>query len=142
MTLKQSLVYKEQILNIENIHKNLEIIDLANSITCRNLYQTNFIHFLSKGRTPSLPWHRDTHKTFGKISGSTPSATKIAIYSSKVTNKTAPMELIPGSHRFDFQNRFIDRIQPYFTFNKLSVLANPGDIIIFDSAILQKSSLS
>ena len=48
------------------------------------------------------------------------------------------MELIPGSHRFDFQNRFIDRIQPYFTFNKLSVLANPGDIIIFDSAILHR----
>ena len=55
LRLLNSLWFPKNNPNIENILKNLEIIDLANSITCRNLYQTNFIHFLSKGRTPSLP---------------------------------------------------------------------------------------
>ena len=48
------------------------------------------------------------------------------------------MELIPGSHRFDFQNRFVDRIQPFFSFNKFSLRANPGDILIFDSSIIHR----
>ena len=141
-TLNQSLVPKEKLNYIGNIIYQLGIIDLANLITCRDLYQTNFMHFLSKGQTPSLPWHRDTYKTFRKTVGSVPSATKIAIYSSVVTPKTAPMQLIAGSHRFDFRNRFIDRIQPYVTFNKFSVIANPGDIIIFDSSLLHRRAAS
>ena len=101
--------------DLNNVLKNLNILDLTKTITCRDLYQTNFIHFLTKGKTPSLPWHRDTYKTFRKTVGSVPSATKIAIYSSVVTPRTAPMQLIAGSHRFDFRNRFFDRIHPYLT---------------------------
>ena len=142
MTLKQSLLHQEQLFDLNNVLKNLNILDLTNAITCRDLYQSNFIHFLTTGKTPSLPWHRDTYKTFRKTVGSVPSATKIAIYSSVVTPKTAPMQLIAGSHRFDFRNRFIDRIQPYVTFNKFSVIANPGDIIIFDSSLLHRRAAS
>lgn len=142
MTLKQSLLHQEQLFDLNNVLKNLNILDLTNAITCRDLYQTNFIHFLTTGKTPSLPWHRDTYKNFRKTVGSVPSATKIAIYSSVVTPKTAPMQLIAGSHRFDFRNRFIDRIQPYVTFNKFSVIANPGDIIIFDSSLLHRRAAS
>tara|TARA_A100001035_G_C27706712_1_gene465170 strand:- start:6 stop:653 length:648 start_codon:yes stop_codon:yes gene_type:complete len=142
MTLKQSLLHQEQLFDLNNVLKNLNILDLTNTITCRDLYQTNFIHFLTKGKTPSLPWHRDTYKAFRKTVGSVPSATKIAIYSSVVTPRTAPMQLIAGSHRFDFRNRFFDRIHPYLTFNKFSVVANPGDIIIFDSSILHRRAAS
>ncbi len=137
LTLKQDLLPKEKKFYLENILYDLGIVELANSITCRNLQQTNFIHFLSNTKIPSLPWHRDTYKTFGKVTGAVPSATKIAIYSSNVTKYSAPMELIPGSHRFDCQNRFIDRVQPFF-FNKYVMKANKGDLIIFDSSILHR----
>ena len=121
--------------------QDIGLLDLAENITLRNLQMTNFIHFLSFGDMPSIPWHRETFRTFGKTSGYVPAPIKIAIYTSKVNFNSAPMEIIPGSHRMDFQNRFFDKIQPYFYLNKYVVNANPGDVLIFDSSLLQKGIL-
>jgi hypothetical protein len=100
-------------------------------------YLSNYKHYLNKGSSAQLGWHRDTYshkKNF--VIGTLPSQYKLAIYSSSADKNNACMQILSGTHKIDFNNKYIDKLLALIRWRRVFVDIEEGDAIIFESNIL------
>lgn len=134
-TLKHEVIYKEDFF-VDFLFES-GLLKLVENYVGHKLFLTNFKHYLSQGKAPSLRWHRDTYFKNGNSIGLIPAPYKIIIYSSKTNKNHAATEVIKGTHRIDFNKTWVDLLIPILFRNRHSVIdARPGDVLLFQSNIL------
>ena len=100
-------------------------------------YLSNFKHYLNKGPSEELGWHRDTYSYSKDTSiGIVPSQYKLAIYSSAADKNNACMQILSGTHKLDFNSKYIDKFLALIKWRRIFVNVEEGDAIIFDSSLL------
>ena len=134
-TLKPGIQQKNKEFFLDNL-LNSNIYELSCLITGQKLFLTNFKHFLTKGLTPQLGWHRDTYFRKKKFHGLIPTAYKLAIYASDVIEKDGCTAFIKGSHRLDFNSKFFDYYLTFFTNRTQKINVEKGDALLFNVNIL------
>jgi hypothetical protein len=134
-TLKASVQQKYKKLFIDILFKS-NIYELSCFITGQKLYLTNFKHYLTRGKTKELGWHRDTYFRDNKFHGMLPSGYKLAIYGSDVLNHDGCTAFVKGSHRIDFNNNFFDIFLSRMTKRVEKITLNKGDSVLFNVNLL------
>lgn len=100
-------------------------------------YLSNYKHYLNKGASAELGWHRDTYSYKKNTSvGILPSQYKLAIYSSAADKDNACMQILSGTHKLDFNSKYVDKFLALVKWRRIFINAEEGDAIIFDSSIL------
>ena len=138
---KGASTLRHEVLNSEDFFVDflfdsglMEIVELYVGY---KLFLTNYKHYLTRKKAPSLGWHRDTYFKNGISVGLIPAAFKLIIYSSKSDKANAATELIDGTHRIDIHNTWLDFFMPILFRNRHSVVnARPGDVLLFQTNIL------
>jgi len=134
-TLKHKVLYKEDFF-VDFLFDS-GLMKLVELYVGHKLYLTNYKHYLSQGKAPSLRWHRDSYFKKGRSVGLMPAPFKLIIYSSKTDKNNAATEVIDGTHRIDVLNPWVDLLMPILFRNRHSVIdARPGDVLLFQSNIL------
>tara|TARA_B100000401_G_C52794732_1_gene715274 strand:- start:257 stop:994 length:738 start_codon:yes stop_codon:yes gene_type:complete len=134
-TLKAAVQQQNKEFFLDNLF-NSKIYELSCLITGQKLYLTNFKHFLTKGLTPALGWHRDTYFRKNKFHGLIPTAYKLAIYATDVMDEDGCTAFIRGSHRLDFNSNLFDRYLTFFTNRTQKIDVKKGDAILFNVNVL------
>ena len=134
-TLKASVQQEYKELFIDILFKS-NIYELSCFITGQKLYLTNFKHYLTRGKTNELGWHRDTYFRNNKFHGMLPSGYKLAIYGSDVVNHDGCTAFVRGSHRIDFNNKFFDIFLSRMTKRVEKLTLNKGDAVLFNVNLL------
>ena len=134
-TLKASVQQECKELFIDILFKS-NIYELSCFITGQKLYLTNFKHYLTRGKTNELGWHRDTYFRNNKFHGMLPSGYKLAIYGSDVVNHDGCTAFVRGSHRIDFNNKFFDFFLSRMTKRVEKLTLNKGDAVLFNVNLL------
>ena len=134
-TLKHEELYKEDFF-VDFLFDS-GLMNLVELYVGHKLFLTNFKHYLSRGKAPSLRWHRDSYFKKGGSVGLMPAPFKLIIYSSQTDINNAATEVIDGTHRIDLQKPWIDQLMPILLRNRHSIVnARPGDVLLFQSNIL------
>jgi hypothetical protein len=89
----------------------------------------------TKNSRSYMNWHRDTSYYGGKPYGRTPPLYKMIIFPQLTDSVTEQIKLASGSHLRFFQNKYIDRLQVYFS-SSTSVLSSNSEAVFFNSAML------
>ena len=130
-TLKQKLQEVNKELFLDNLF-NSNLYNICCNVTGQKLYLTNFKHYLTKGITPELGWHRDTYYRNEKYHGLIPTGYKLAIYVSDVQEDDGCTAFVKGSHRIDFNNRYFDFFLTHFSNKIHKVKLKKGDAVLFN----------
>ena len=120
---------------IKNFFRHFILSNIFEScclIAGQQLYLTNFKHYLTKGKTPALGWHRDTYYRKNKFTGLIPTGYKLAIYTKNVTETDGCTAFVKGSHRIDFNNKYFDYFLTYFSNKIRKVELDKGDAVLFN----------
>ena len=134
-TLKHEVLYREDFF--VNFLFDSGLMELVELYVGHKLHLTNYKHYLSSGKAPSLRWHRDSYFKKGSSVGLMPAPFKLIIYSSKTDKNNAATEVIDGTHRIDVHKPWVDLLMPILFRNRHSVVnARPGDVLLFQSNIL------
>lgn len=115
-SLKQELIQKYDVFS--KLSSNEVMLNIIESITGRKLKISCFMHMLTKGKTNSLRWHRDSYFRNKNFVGPMPTVLKLMLINTAVNKSGGPFEVISGSHAFDINNNFVDKIIPYVFFKK------------------------
>jgi ectoine hydroxylase-related dioxygenase (phytanoyl-CoA dioxygenase family) len=134
-TLKHKVLYKEDFF-VDFLFDS-GLMKLVELYVGHNLFLTNLKHYLSRGKAPSLKWHRDSYFKKGSPVGLMPAPYKIIVYSSNTDKNNAATEVIEGTHRIDLLNPWVDLLMPILFRNRHSVVnARSGDVLLFQANIL------
>ncbi len=134
-TLKHNVLYKEDFF-VDFLFDS-GLLELVELYVGHKLFLTNYKHYLSRGKAPSLRWHRDSYFKKGSSVGLIPAPYKLIVYSSKTDKNNAATEVIDGTHRIDVHKPWVDLLMPILFRNRHSVVnARPGDVLLFQSNIL------
>lgn len=135
LTLKPNIQQNNKEIFINTLF-NTNIYELSCFITGQKLYLTNFKHYLTKGKTPALGWHRDTYFRDNKFHGLLPTGYKLAIYGNDISDQDGCTAFIKGSHRIDFNNKYFDYLLSNFTNKVHKIIINKGDAVLFNVNLL------
>jgi len=133
-TLKQESIQQDAFF-VEFLFSS-GLVQKISKITGCHLFLSNYKHYVTKEKTPKLGWHRDTYVRNGIRIGPIPSPYKLIVYSSDADKKNACTQVLAGSHRFDLNNRFFDRLLVIMGFRKKDVVVRAGDALFFDAALI------
>ena len=101
------------------------------------------MQMLTIGKTNCLDWHRDTYSRGSKFIGPIPPVIKIMFYNQEVYLKDGPFQVISGSHKFDLNNKFIDKLLPIFKSQDIKTFTNKTNkFIIFNVSLLHRRFFS
>ena len=75
------------------------------------------MHILTKGKTNSLRWNRDSYLRNKNFVVTMPIVLKLMLINARVNKSDGLLEIISGSHASDINNVF-DKIIPSFFFKK------------------------
>ena len=133
-TLKLPILYQQNFI-VDYLFES-GLLEKVFAFVGHLLFLTNFKHYLSQGKAPALGWHRDTYLRGNKVNGMIPAPFKIAIYSTHSNEENACTEVLAGSHRIDLQSPWLDRALILSHFRRKVVIADPGDVLLFNVNIL------
>ena len=130
-TLKPTVQQQNKELFLDTLFLS-NIFESCCLIAGQQLYLTNFKHYLTKGKTPALGWHRDTYYRKNKFTGLIPTGYKLAIYTKNVTKTDGCTAFVKGSHRIDFNNKYFDYFLTYFSNKIRKAELEKGDAVLFN----------
>jgi hypothetical protein len=130
-TLKPSVQERNKELFLDTLFLS-NIFESCCLIAGQQLYLTNFKHYLTKGKTPALGWHRDTYYRKNKFTGLIPTGYKLAIYTTNTTKTDGCTAFVKGSHMIYFNNKYFDYFLTYFSNKIRKVELDKGDAILFN----------
>ena len=82
-----------------------------------------------------LKWHRDTSIVGAKIIGKIPPDINLFFYPKLKEKSTSQLKIIKRSHRIDFQNNILNKLQTILGKKKI-IYSNNSNYILFNSSIL------
>ena len=121
-------------LFVDFIKKN-QLTDIVNSVTNQEYVLGDAKFRMWSPGDGYLKWHRDTYIFGNKVVGKIPPDINLFFYPHFNEKSTPQLKIINMSHRIDFQNNFLNKLQILFGEKKV-IYSNNTDYFLFNSVLL------